>query len=90
MSVRIRVHPLLQEMAKDQDIVEIEGENVGECLWNLDKKFPGMAENLFDRSGKLLKHIEIFVNGKTAFPNELATVVTDGDEISILILLAGG
>jgi molybdopterin converting factor small subunit len=84
------VHPLLQELAKDQEIVEIEGENVGECLWNLDKKIPGMAENLFDRNGKLLKHIEIFVNGKTAFPNELTTVVTDGDEISLLILLAGG
>lgn len=90
MSVRIRVHPLLQELAEDQDIVEVEGKNVGECLWDIDKKFPGMAENLFDRNGKLLKHIEIFVNGKTAFPNELVTMVTDGDEISILMLLAGG
>jgi hypothetical protein len=49
-----------------------------------------MAENIFDRNGKLLKHIEIFVNGKAAFPNELATIVTDTDELSIRILLAGG
>lgn len=90
MSIRIRIHPLLQELAKSQEVVEVEGENVEGCLWDLDRKFPGMAENIFDRNGKLLKHVEIFVNGKAAFPNELATIVTDRDELSILMLLAGG
>jgi molybdopterin converting factor small subunit len=80
----------LQELAKGQEVVEVEGRNVEECLWDLDRKFPGMAENIFDRNGKLLKHVEIFVNGKTTFPNELATIVTDRDELSILVLLAGG
>jgi molybdopterin converting factor small subunit len=81
---------LLQELANGQEIVEVEGGDVGECLWNLDKMFPGMAENIFDRNSKLRKDVEIFVNGKTAFPHELATIVADGDEISILVLLAGG
>jgi hypothetical protein len=49
-----------------------------------------MHENIFDKCGKLLKHIEIFINGKTASPNELAASVKDGDELSILMLLAGG
>jgi molybdopterin converting factor small subunit len=80
----------LQELANGQEVVEVEGRNVEECLWGLDRKFPGMAQNIFDRNGKLLKHVEIFVNGKSAFPNELATIVTDRDELSILILLAGG
>ena len=90
MGARIRLHPLMQELADNQEIVEVEGKNVGECLTDLIQKFPGLSESLFDQRGKLFKYIEIFVNGKTAFPNELATVVTDVDEISILILLAGG
>ena len=54
------------------------------------KQYPEIHENIFDPSGKLLKHIEIFINGKTAAPEELAAPVRDGDELSILMLLPGG
>jgi molybdopterin converting factor small subunit len=49
-----------------------------------------MRENIFDKHNKLLKHIEIFVNGRTTSPEELAAPVNDGDELSILMLLSGG
>ena len=90
MSVRIRIHPLLQDLANGLEVVEVEGENVGKCLANLNRQFPGMRETIFDKHGKLLKHIEIFVNGRTTSPRELAAPVSDGDELSILILLSGG
>jgi len=63
---------------------------VGECLADLEKKFPGMDEFIFERKGKLLQNVEIFINGKTVSSNELAASVKDGDEISILMLLSGG
>lgn len=90
MGARIRIHPLLQDLANGQEIVKVDGKNVGECLADLDRQFPGMRENIFDKRGKLLEHIEIFINGKTTSPNELAAPVKDGDELSILMLLAGG
>lgn len=90
MGIRIRIHPLLQDLTHGQEIVEVEGKNVGECLVNLERQFPGMHEYIFDRNSKLLKNIEIFINGKTASQNELDTPVKDGDEISILMLLSGG
>lgn len=90
MRARIRIHPLLQDLAHGQEMVEVEGKNVGECLADLERQFPGMREYIFDRNGKLLKQVEIFINGKTTSPNELATPVKDGDEISILMLLSGG
>jgi len=49
-----------------------------------------MGEKIFDKHGKLLKHVEIFINGKSAYPRELAAPVNDGDELSILMLLSGG
>jgi len=49
-----------------------------------------MRENIFDGRGKLLKDIEIFINENTASPNGLAAPVKDGDELSMLMLLAGG
>ncbi len=89
MSARIRLHPLMQGLAEN-NIVEVNGGTVGECLSDLVRKFPALSETLFDQHGKLLKHVEIFINGKTAFPNELAASVKEGDELSILMLLAGG
>jgi len=90
LSPRIRLNPTLQELANGQEIVEVVGRSAGECLADLDKRFPEMHEYIFDKQGKLHKHIEIFVNGKTTFPEELATPVNNGDELSILLLLGGG
>ena len=64
MGVRIRIHPLLQDLAHGQEVVEVEGKNVGECLADLEKKFPGMEELIFEKKGKLLKQVEIFINGQ--------------------------
>jgi molybdopterin converting factor small subunit len=80
----------MRDLANGKERVEVEGENVGKCLADLVKQHPKIHENIFDPRGKLLKHIEIFINGKTASPEELAAPVADGDELSILMLLPGG
>jgi molybdopterin converting factor small subunit len=90
LGARIHIHPILQHLAHGQEIVVVEGENVGKCLADLVKQCPKIHENIFDPRGKLLKHIEIFINGKTASPEELTARVADGDELSILMLLPGG
>ena len=90
LGVRIRIHPLLQDLADRREIVEVDGDNVGKCLADLVKQYPKIRENIFDPRGKLLRHIEIFINGKTASPEELTASVRDGDEVSLLMLLSGG
>jgi molybdopterin converting factor small subunit len=77
-------------LAHGQEIVVVEGEDVGKCLADLVKQYPEIHRNIFDPHGKLFRHIEIFVNGKTASPEELTAPVRDGDELSILMLLPGG
>ena len=90
MGARIRIHPLLQDLVDAQEIVNVEGENVRECLADLVKQYPKIRESIFEPGGKLLKHIEIFINGRTALPEELTVPVRNGDELSILMLLPGG
>jgi molybdopterin converting factor small subunit len=63
---------------------------VGECLNHLIKQFPGMEKALFAKKDKLLNVVEVFINHETAFPNELIKPVKDGDEIHLLVMLAGG
>jgi molybdopterin converting factor small subunit len=77
-------------MANGLDVVEVDGRTVGECLSRLVEQFPGFQETLFAKSGKLQNWIEIYVNMESAYPEELAKPVKDGDEIHITIMLAGG
>jgi molybdopterin converting factor small subunit len=70
--------------------VTAEGTTVGECLNYIIKQFPKMENALFAKKDKLRNVVEVFVNNATAYPNELAKPVKDGDEINLLVMLAGG
>jgi molybdopterin converting factor small subunit len=90
MPVKVHIHATHRQFTSGSDAVEVEGNTVGECLNHLIKKFPQMEKALFTKKDKLINTIEIFVNNTTAYPNELLKPVKDGDEIHLVIMLAGG
>ena len=71
-------------------MADVGGNTVGECLKNLFQQFPDIKDMLLDKDEKLHKHIDVFVNGQSAYPEELSKQVSNGDEISILSLIIGG
>jgi molybdopterin converting factor small subunit len=90
MSIRVNIHKTHRQYTDGLAVVEVEGKTVGDCLSNLIKQFPGIKDAVFDKNGKLLNVVEIFVNMQSAYPGELARPVVDGDEIHITVMLAGG
>lgn len=90
MSIKVNIHPVLQHYTDDQGTVEVNGTTVGECLKDLTKQFPGIERGLFNKQGKLLNYVDIYVNLQSSFPEELAKPVKDGDEIQIVLMIAGG
>lgn len=90
MTVKVNLNTLLTRQTADQGVVEVEGSTVGQCLEQMVKRFPGLKKALFNDDGSLLNIIEIFVNGESAYPEELAHPVQPGDEIYILFALDGG
>lgn len=90
MSVKVSLHRTHRQFTGGLEAVEVEGETVGDCLDRLAEEYPGIGEALFDRKGKLKNHIEVFLNHKTTYPQELAMPVKDGDAIHVTIMLAGG
>jgi molybdopterin converting factor small subunit len=74
----------------NQPTVDVNGATVGECLKEMVSRFPAMESKLFDKKGNLLNYIEIYVNAKTSYPEELAMSVKDGDELTITLMIAGG
>ena len=91
MSAKINIfYPHLQQFTHNQEVVNVNGDTVGECLSDLVKQFPGIEQGIFDKPGQLLNYVYFLVNGKATYPTSLAMPVNDGDELTIALLLAGG
>jgi molybdopterin converting factor small subunit len=90
MPVKVHIHTTHRRFTNGLDVVPVEGNTVGECLGQLIQQFPGMEKALFAQKNKLLNVVEVYVNHTSAYPNELLKPVKDGDEIHLIIMLAGG
>ena len=90
MSVKVNIHKTHRVYTDGLEVVEVQGGTVGACLQHLVQQYPGMKEGLFDKKGKLLSVVEVYVNNESAYPEELAKSVKDGDEIHLILMLAGG
>jgi len=90
MSVKVHIHATHRQFTNGLEAVDVGGGTVGECLSQLIRQFPDMEKALFAKKDKLLHIIEVYVNHTTAYPNELAKPVKNGDEIHLTLMLAGG
>jgi molybdopterin converting factor small subunit len=90
MAVKVNLHVTLRQHTGGRETVEAEGKTIGECLRSVVKHFPKLESSIFDKKGGLSHLVEIYLNLQSAYPNELAKPVKDGDEIHVTLLLAGG
>ena len=90
MPVKTHIHATHRQFANGLEVVNVEGSTVGECLNHLIKQYPGMEKALFAKKEKLLNIVEVYLNHASMHPNELIKPVKDGDEIHLVVMLAGG
>jgi len=90
MSAKIVMHPFFAEHVGGNQVIDVAGSDIGECLAVLARQYPAIEKKLFDKHGQLRGYLEIYVNGKSTFPHELAHPIIDGDEIRIIVFGAGG
>jgi molybdopterin converting factor small subunit len=90
MSVVVNIHKTHRQHTNGLSKIEVEGNTVAQCLELLVNQYPALKEVLFEKRDKLRNNMEIYVNLESAYPDELAKAVKDGDEIHITVMLAGG
>jgi molybdopterin converting factor small subunit len=91
MSVTVRLPTLLRSYADGAASVDAHGTTVAEVFTELTTRFPGLADQLVDGSGGLHKFVNVYRNDDDIrYLDQLATLVADGDTISILPAVAGG
>jgi molybdopterin synthase sulfur carrier subunit len=91
MSVSVRIPTPLRKLTQNQELVDGQGDTIGDILDNLEKNYPGLKERVCDEQGSVRRFVNIFVNDEDIrFLQDTATVVKSGDEVSIVPAIAGG
>jgi photosystem II stability/assembly factor-like uncharacterized protein/molybdopterin converting factor small subunit len=65
----------------------VDAATAGEALRRLEEQLPGIAGWVLDEQRRLREHIKIFVNAEQA---ELATPLSNGDELHVVRAISGG
>lgn len=91
MPVTVRIPGPLRSLTGGQDRVEVQCTTIGQCLDELERRFPGIRDRIVDGSGEIRRFVIVFLNGEDVrFLKGLDTQVRDGDEVSIVPAVSGG
>ncbi len=90
MSARINIPSYLQPYSDENEVIEVNGNTINECLRHLVTQFPDMKKMVFQKDGGLLDYVSIYTDGDFRYADELAQSVKDGDELHLLYILGGG
>ncbi|MDI6776101.1 MAG: MoaD family protein [Syntrophales bacterium] len=91
MSITVIIPGSLKDWFGSSDQATCEGKTMGECIDDLDSKFPGFRRRVVDEKGGISSSVMIFLDGQNLRSLDgLATPVKDGDEVSIIPFAAGG
>jgi hypothetical protein len=91
MSIKVNLfYPELQQLAGRGTSLEVNGRTLGECLDDLVRQYPGAERLLFVESGRLLKHVFVYINAESTHPPSLSAAVRESDTLLIAVLATGG
>lgn len=89
--IEVKVPTLLRRHTGGEPVVRGEGTTLGELFTDLESRHPGLTSGLVSGDGGLPRHVNVYVNGEDArYLGAMATVVSDGDVVSVLPAVAGG
>jgi molybdopterin converting factor small subunit len=86
--VKVCIPTPLRSYTKQEKWVKGTGATVAEVLADLDTQFPGIRFRVVDEQGRLRQHMKVFVNQDLV--RDLATPITEADEVTIMQALSGG
>src|SRR5262245_4058448 len=91
MSLKLTIPTPLRRITNNSDVVEAEPGTISDIIAGVDHSYPGFRSRVREDDGNLRRFINIYVDGEDIrFLDNLATKVSDGAEVSIVLAIAGG
>ncbi len=87
----VRFPALMKFYVDNQSEFEMNGSSVAEVIDNVITRYPALKPHLFDSTGVLRRHFNIFVNGVHLRDlNGMETQLNEGDTVILMASAAGG
>ncbi|MFQ5455288.1 MAG: MoaD/ThiS family protein [Nitrospirota bacterium] len=91
MGITVRIPTPLRKLTDGKGELEAAGTNISEIIEDIENKYPGLKERLYDQNGNIRRFVNLYVNEEDIrFIDGKNTFIKDGDEISIVPAIAGG
>ena len=91
MPVTFSLPTILSRLTDSQSTLEADGATVGEVVTQVADRFPRLAPRLKDEHGGPYPFVGFYLNDRdTRFLGGFEAPVTEGDEITVVIAVAGG
>jgi molybdopterin synthase sulfur carrier subunit len=91
MGVSVKIPTPLRKLTNGQAEVSVEGKTVKEVIENLERDCNGIKARICDEQGNLRRFVTVYLNDEDIrFLQDLDTVISDGDGLSIIPAIAGG
>jgi molybdopterin converting factor small subunit len=88
MSIRIKVTGVLRQRARNQEVVEVKGSTIGECVGAFVSAFPDSRGLVLNDNDSL--KVFVIVNKETTPTQDVKRHVSDDDELTLILLITGG
>jgi molybdopterin converting factor small subunit len=91
MTVEVHLPTALRPYADAQEVVKLQGENVGEIIQSLTSRYSKLKQHLLDDDNKPRHFINLYLNERSIDKlGGMAAPVTEGDTLLIIPAIAGG
>ncbi len=90
MAIEVQIPTILRPLTDGSRAVEGKGSTLGELIYDLDSRHPGLRERLVE-DGALRRFVNVYLNDEDVrFLGGVDTPVADGDTVTVLPAVAGG
>jgi molybdopterin synthase sulfur carrier subunit len=91
MPIQVTIPTPLRTLTQGKDTVEATGATLDALISDLESRYPGLKNRVYDDAGQLRRFVNIYVNGEDVrFLQEKETPLKETDEVSIVPAIAGG
>ena len=91
MAVTVTLPAVLARLADGSKELSSDGSTVGQVVESLSRKFPSLASRIRDDAGQPYPFVVYYLNDEDIrLGDGFASVVNDGDELTLVPAIAGG
>lgn len=87
---KLRLPTVLRPLADGSPVVEVEAADLGALAAEIKRRYPALAERLYEPDGAWRDFVSVFVDGEDARYLDRAAPITKTSEVQLLPAISGG